>query len=174
MHLFGRVNREASFLRDAVFASTDGLVTTFAVASGSMGAGLSNKIIVILGLANLIADGISMALGIFLGAKSEVEMEKKMHNGHWKQDAPFMQGILTFISFVLSGFIPLIPFVFKYDNAVAYSVLYVFITLIVIGVLKSLVVKKPVVKAVFEMVVVGGLAASAAYFVGDLSEKFLR
>ena len=64
--LFGRVNREASLLRDAVFASSDGVVTTFAVVAGSLGANLGSNVVLILGFANLLADGVSMASGIYL------------------------------------------------------------------------------------------------------------
>lgn len=59
------------FLRDAVFGANDGIVTTFAVVAGASGAHLSPTVIVILGFANLVADGISMGLGEYLGSKSE-------------------------------------------------------------------------------------------------------
>lgn len=48
-------------LRDAVYGAIDGAVTTFAIVAGVAGAGLSPLIIVILGLANVLADGFSMA-----------------------------------------------------------------------------------------------------------------
>lgn len=55
----------------AVLGGIDGIVTTFAVVSGVEGASLSSSIVLVLGLANLIADGFSMALGNYLGSKSE-------------------------------------------------------------------------------------------------------
>ncbi|MDH3744880.1 MAG: VIT1/CCC1 transporter family protein [Acidobacteriota bacterium] len=62
---------EASYLRDWIYGGIDGAVTTFAVVSGVVGAGLSSKIIVILGLANLLADGFSMAAGNYSGTRAE-------------------------------------------------------------------------------------------------------
>lgn len=59
------------YLREVVFAASDGLVTTFAVVAGATGGHLSNQVVIILGLANLVADGISMGLGEYLGSKSE-------------------------------------------------------------------------------------------------------
>jgi VIT1/CCC1 family predicted Fe2+/Mn2+ transporter len=171
---FGNVNKDASFLRDAVFASTDGIVTTFAVVSGAWGAGLDNKIVLILGFANLFADGFSMASGIFLGARSEVELEKKMANSHWKQDAPFLQGIVTFLAFVVSGFIPLVPYLYNFATPVKTSVSLVIGVLVIIGILKAMVVRKHILRGVLEMLTVGGLAAFVAYFVGDFAEKVLR
>lgn len=60
-----------SYLRDFIYGAIDGAVTTFAVVAGVMGAELSASIIVILGLANLIGDGFSMAVGNFLGVRAE-------------------------------------------------------------------------------------------------------
>lgn len=60
-----------SYLRDWVFGGIDGAVTTFAVVAGVVGAQLSTQIILILGAANLLADGFSMAAGNFSGVKAE-------------------------------------------------------------------------------------------------------
>ena len=59
------------YLKDFVYGAIDGAVTTFAVVAGVAGAGLSPGIIIILGFANLIADGFSMAVSNFLGTRSE-------------------------------------------------------------------------------------------------------
>jgi VIT1/CCC1 family predicted Fe2+/Mn2+ transporter len=60
-----------SYLRDWIYGGIDGAVTTFAVVAGVAGAALSVDIILILGLANLVADGFSMAAGNFSGTKAE-------------------------------------------------------------------------------------------------------
>lgn len=60
-----------SYLRDWVLGGIDGAVTTFAVVAGVAGADLSTKIVLILGAANLIADGFSMAAGNYSGVKAE-------------------------------------------------------------------------------------------------------
>jgi len=59
------------YLRDFVYGSIDGLVTTFAIVSGALGAALSTRVIVILGFVNLIADGFSMAVSNYLGTKAD-------------------------------------------------------------------------------------------------------
>jgi VIT1/CCC1 family predicted Fe2+/Mn2+ transporter len=64
----------ASYLRDWVYGGIDGAVTTFAVVAGVMGARLSPAIVVILGLANLLADGFSMAAGNYSGTRAEQDM----------------------------------------------------------------------------------------------------
>lgn len=65
-----------AYIRDVVFSANDGLITTFAVVAGVAGASLSYRIVVIMGLANLLADGISMALGNYLGIKSRIDFER--------------------------------------------------------------------------------------------------
>ena len=60
-----------SYLGDAVLGAIDGCVTTFAVVAGAVGAGFSSVVIVVLGFANLLADGFSMAVSNFQNTKSE-------------------------------------------------------------------------------------------------------
>lgn len=62
---------QANYLQDWVFGGIDGAVTTFAIVAGVAGAALSTNVILILGLANLLADGFSMAAGNFSGVKAE-------------------------------------------------------------------------------------------------------
>ncbi|MGB3718606.1 MAG: hypothetical protein DIU63_12995 [Proteobacteria bacterium] len=73
-----------NYLRDWIYGGIDGAVTTFAVTAGVAGASLSPTIVLILGLANLIADGFSMAAANYSGTKTEyddmlrlAEVEKK-------------------------------------------------------------------------------------------------
>lgn len=62
-----------SYLRDWVYGGIDGTVTTFAVVAGVAGASLSTRALLILGAANLIADGFSMAAANYSGTKAEIE-----------------------------------------------------------------------------------------------------
>ena len=60
-----------SDLRDFILGAIDGTVTTFAVVSGVSGAGLPAGVLIILGVANLVADGFSMGISNFLGTRAE-------------------------------------------------------------------------------------------------------
>lgn len=66
-----------SYLRDFVYGSIDGSVTTFAVVAGVIGADLSSGIIIIMGLANLFADGFSMAVSNYLGTKANEDVLRR-------------------------------------------------------------------------------------------------
>ncbi|HXV46287.1 MAG TPA: VIT1/CCC1 transporter family protein [Nitrososphaera sp.] len=74
-------------LGDFVYGATDGAVTTFAVVAGVVGASLSPSIVLILGFANLLADGFSMAVGNYLATKAQREyIEKARKREEWEID----------------------------------------------------------------------------------------
>ena len=68
----------ASYLRDSVYGAIDGAVTTFAIVAGVMGAGLSPGIIIALGMANVLADGFSMAAANYSGTKAEADNARRL------------------------------------------------------------------------------------------------
>jgi len=65
--------KKTSHLRDFIYGGIDGTVTTFAIVAGVEGSGLSHSVIVALGIANVLADGFSMAAGNYSGTKAELE-----------------------------------------------------------------------------------------------------
>ena len=60
-----------SYLRDWIYGGIDGGITTFAIVSGVIGANFSTNVILILGAANILADGFSMAASNYTGTKAE-------------------------------------------------------------------------------------------------------
>lgn len=75
------------YLGEFVYGGIDGSVTTFAVVAGSAGGGLGAEVILILGFANLVADGFSMSVGSYLSTKSEQD-NYAMHERteYWEVD----------------------------------------------------------------------------------------
>ncbi|HLC79519.1 MAG TPA: VIT1/CCC1 transporter family protein [archaeon] len=73
---------EGEYVGDMVYGALDGIVTTFAIVAGSAGAGLGGGVIVVLGFANLLADGLSMAVGNYLSKNSE----KSYYNAERKRE----------------------------------------------------------------------------------------
>jgi VIT1/CCC1 family predicted Fe2+/Mn2+ transporter len=67
----------ASYLRDFVYGAVDGTVTTFAVVAGAAGASLDESVVIILGGANLLADGFSMAVSNFLGSRAARQQRER-------------------------------------------------------------------------------------------------
>lgn len=67
-----------SYLRDWVYGGIDGTVTTFAVVAGSIGADFSPKVMLILGAANLLADGFSMAAANYSANRADAEDYRRL------------------------------------------------------------------------------------------------
>src|SRR3954463_13155575 len=91
------------YLRDMVYGALDGVITTMAILAGSQGASLSARIGLILGLADLIGDGISMGASNYLGLRSEIEQA----GGSLAAEAPWRHGLATVAAFVVVGSAPL-------------------------------------------------------------------
>lgn len=72
-----RPTSSRDYLRDFVYGAIDGVVTTFAVVAGVAGADLEAKIVLILGTANLLADGFSMSVSNFLGSRAALQQAKR-------------------------------------------------------------------------------------------------
>lgn len=162
------------YLPQFVYGGIDGIVTTFAVVAGSMGAGLSTRTIIILGFANLFADGFSMSVGSYLSKETELDLAKNNN----KKEA-LREAIATFISFLSIGFIPMILFILPFSQSLSNNVkfivtaIFTFIAFIFIGFLKSKISNKTVRKGILETVSLGTIAAFLAYFAGVILENLL-
>ncbi len=91
------------YLRDLVYGACDGVVTTRGLIAGSTGAGFPAAVGLILGLANLVADGLSMAVSNYLGLKSELEQT----GASVDHEQPWRHGMATLVAFVVAGAVPL-------------------------------------------------------------------
>lgn len=69
-----------SYLRDWVYGGIDGTVTTFAVVAGSIGADFSARVMLILGAANLLADGFSMAAANYSANRADAEDYRRLRS----------------------------------------------------------------------------------------------
>ena len=167
------IHERGSYLRDAVFSASDGVVTTFAVVAGSTGASLNPKIVLILGFANLFADGISMASGTYLGVKSEEDFEHEEGGRHGKEGSAIKQSVVVFVSFVIAVLFPLLPYLSSIDGSFSASVVTVVLILFGVGMLRSYFTRKNAIKSGIEMLLVGGLAAVVAYYTGFFIDKIV-
>jgi len=189
-------------LKSGVYGGFDGIVTTFAIVAGVVGAGLSSSIILILGFANLIADGVSMAVGDYLSTKSQgeyyrkdakkisllMQKNKKYKTGAMMDDQlelvfdktrPEKNALVTFFSFLVFGFIPLLVFVLgailntNIPNSFFWASVLSGISMFILGFAKSEIAKKNPFRSGIETFLIGGLAAVAAYFVGEILSKLV-
>lgn len=85
----------SQYLGEMVYGGLDGIITTFAVVSGVAGAQLDASVILILGLANVFADGFSMATGAFLSVRSKQEYYQREHQRETWEVENFPEGERT-------------------------------------------------------------------------------
>lgn len=158
------------YLRDLVYGALDGGVTTLAIVAGATGADLGARVAVILGLANLLGDGISMAAGNFLGLRSEIQQLGKDP----RVEKPWRHGLATFVAFVAVGALPLLVFLVPFGQPLVLGGLLTGISLFVVGSMRARFVPgKKAWLLGFEMVVIAAIAASAALGVGALAQAWL-
>jgi len=213
-------------ISDAILGGIDGCVTTFAVVSGTIGAGLPSTIAIILGFANLIADGFSMGISNYEAQKAELEVIEsvrqsernhinKIPDGEREeirqifyakgfrgeildkvidticQDKkvwidtmlteehglrktglnPWRSAIVTFVAFILVGTIPLLPLLTTFLNTqqkFIFSTLLASFMFFLIGMLKSVIVNKPLFTSGLRTLLTGSAAAGLAFFTGYL------
>ncbi|MEX2256893.1 MAG: VIT1/CCC1 transporter family protein [Acidimicrobiia bacterium] len=153
------------YLPDLVYGANDGIITTFAVVSGVVGAALSETVIVILGLANLLADGFSMGASNYLARRSNVESPERID----RTDA-IRHGTATIVGFVLAGVIPLVAYLLPIPDGLrlTLSIGLTAAALFGVGASRSLVTRRGFLRSGGEMLLVGSLAALVAYAIGAL------
>ncbi|MFN3404652.1 MAG: VIT1/CCC1 transporter family protein [Cytophagaceae bacterium] len=226
---------DEAYIAEFVYGGIDGAITTFAVVAGAAGANLNIMVVIILGVANLIADGFSMSVGNFFSKKAERDSyDKHKAIEYWEienlrekeveeireiyaskgfkgelleqvvnvitsdkdvwvdtmmkeelemsrdERSPFKTAAMTFASFILIGFIPIMSYVasafvdLEEKNLFMYSCILTGIALSVVGSLKSEVTEKNRLIGILETLALGGIAAVLSYFVGAVLESWLR
>jgi VIT1/CCC1 family predicted Fe2+/Mn2+ transporter len=155
----------AKYLPDLVFGACDGVITTLAIVSGVVGAALSTTVILILGFANLLADGFSMGASNVLSRRSDAENHAlptlAAASGH---------GLATFIGFVVAGIVPLSAYLLPWfeGGRFAGAVLLALGTLFAVGAGRAFFTRRGWLVSGLEMLSIGALAAVVAYGVGAL------
>ncbi len=156
------------YLPEFVYGGIDGIVTTFAIIASAVGAELSTSIILILGFANLFADGFSMAASSYLARSSE--NDDHIHGNSNK--LPFPTAITTFFAFNIIGFIPLLFYILAPQLGLSQEKVFIFaiigtaLTFILIGCIKGYVTHRSKLISSLQTLSVGGSASVIAYFVG--------
>lgn len=146
-----------------VYGATDGTVTTFAVVAGSAGAGFSSSVAIVLGLANLVADGFSMGVSSYLAFMTEPRMSR---------GRALNKSLTTFISFVSVGSVPLLSYLFFDEHLFLWSSIFTACAFLFIGYLKGRVIKRnSMFRSIFGTLLLGGVAATVAYVLGNVLES---
>lgn len=154
------------YMPELIYGANDGLVTTFAIVSGVVGANLASKVVLILGFASLLADGFSMGASDFLSERSKLDDQgRRRPTGHAAR-----HGLATFIAFVIAGAAPLIAYLLPIEATwqFAMAATLTLVVLFAVGSARSAVSELRWFRSGIEMLVVGAVAAGVAYGIGAL------
>ena len=165
----GAVPIARHYIRELIYGANDGIITTFAVVAGVSGGGLPIRVVLIIGAANLLADGLSMAVGNYLAIRSH-ESVLEAQNLPEEEASPFRHGLATFVAFAVAGIVPLLPYTLA-DLAVDRFVSSVVMTLVAlfgVGASRSLIANVRWWTSGAEMLALGGFVAVIAYASGAL------
>ena len=162
------------YIRDLVYGANDGVITTFAVVSAVVGGSLSTRAVLVVGIANLFADGLSMGVGNYLSIRSH-ESALAAESRPEEEAYPARHGLATFGAFVLAGAVPLLPFAGAASATGGFplSIVLTFLTLFVVGALRSTVTADRWWLAGAEMLGLGVLVALAAYGSGAIVTRLI-
>jgi len=157
-------SRLGRYLPDLVYGANDGIVTTFAIVSGVIGAALSDRVILALGFASLLADGFSMGTSNYLSERSSRE------GGEGRADpgTAARRGLATFFAFISAGAVALVAYVLPVDDRWRFPATVVLsaLTLFGVGSLRSVFSERSWWRAGAEMLAIGAIAAAVAYGIG--------
>lgn len=174
-----QVRAKRGLLKAAVYGANDGIITTFAVVAGVAGAGLEPRVVLILGGANLIADGLSMGVSDFLGERSEAQANSS-RAGTQPPRLIWLTGLVTFLAFVVAGALPLAPYFIQLlgfplpsEHQLRVSILATLSVLFLVGSLRTIVTKGTWWRNGLEMLGVGAVAALVAYLLGAMIEQWV-
>ena len=158
------------YIRDLIYGANDGIITTFAVVAGVTGGNLSSAAILIVGVANLLADGLSMGVGNYLSIRSHEHVRRTLSLPE-EEAFPTRHAIATFLAFALAGVVPLLAYILPGVPAsarVGAATLSTFVALFGVGALRSTVTDEPALSGGLEMLVLGAVVAGVAYYAGGL------
>ena len=155
------------YIRDVVYGASDGIVTTFAVVAGVTGGTLAPVTVLVLGVANLLADGLSMGVGNYLGIRSD-ERVREAQRLPEQEAFPVRHGLATFLAFVAAGALPLLPYVFSgmTPNLFATSTGVSLAVLFAVGAARARVGTGSWWANGLEMLVLGVIVGAVAYYGG--------
>jgi VIT1/CCC1 family predicted Fe2+/Mn2+ transporter len=161
-------------MRDLVYGANDGIITTFAVVAGVEGGALSSSAVLIVGAANLAADGLSMGVGNYLAIRAN-ESARLAENLAEEEASPARHGLATLLAFVVAGALPLLPYALALPTGREISsVALAMAGLFGVGAIRTTVTTGSWWKVGLEGLTLGMVVAAAAFGAGALVASILR
>ena len=155
------------YIRDLVYGASDGIITTFAVVGGVAGGALPPAAVLVIGAANLAADGVSMGVGNIQAIRAN-ERAREVELLPEEEAYPVRHGIATLVAFVVAGAVPLVPYALpgRSDVRFGWSIGLTLAAMFALGALRAAVTLERWWKTALETLLLGAVVAATAYTAG--------
>jgi vacuolar iron transporter family protein len=170
----GALDTARHYVRELIYGANDGVITTFAVVAGVAGGGLASHVVLICGVANLVADGLSMAVGNFLSIRAH-ESVLEAQGLPEEEASPVRHGLATFLAFVAAGSIPLFPYIVPsaFGNLFGVSIGLTLMALFGVGAARALISTASWWACGAEMLGLGAVVTGVAYVSGAIVARLV-
>lgn len=161
------------FLKSIIIGGMDGVISTFNRISAAVGLNMNLYYLLIITVTSLIADAMSMGIGDYLS----YEAQEKSEGQDYEKSKPLYHGIVTFMSFIIFGSIPLVLFLVlnKYYKDYIYTLLLGVMTIafFLLGSLRSHFTGEQWWYTGGRTALFGNATSLAAYFLSDKLSEIL-
>lgn len=166
VNTMGEKAARLAYFRNFIFGVEDSLVSTVGLLSGVVIAGMTSREVFVTGVILIFVEAISMAAGSFLSESSAEELATGSEKTSRKS---YFASFVMFISYFISGFIPLAPYLFlPSDTALLVSIGASLAALFVLGVIGAVLTRTRILTNALRMLVIGGIAIGAGVLVGTV------
>ena len=157
-------SRFSLYVRNFIFGIEDSLVSTVGLLSGIATSQVPHATILLTGFIYVFVEAFSMAVGSFL---SEDSAQEYVAGGEVSDRLPAVGSIIMFVSFVLAGFVPIVPYlIFVGVTALYTSISFSILVLFILGFVNGKFSKVKPWRRAFRMAILGGLAIGIGVLVG--------
>jgi VIT1/CCC1 family predicted Fe2+/Mn2+ transporter len=164
-------NRSSLYIRNVIFGVEDSLVSMVGLLSGIALGNVPRGTILLTGVIYIFVEAFSMAVGSFLSEESVEQFENSQKDALPVGMAPAAGGSIMFVSSVVAGFIPLLPYLwFSGTTGLTVSIIVSLVALGILGYVSALAIKTKPLRRAFRMLVLGG----SAIIIGALVSMFVR
>lgn len=158
--------KQATYLRNFIFGVEDSLVSTVGLLSGVAAAGLPKEEVFLTGIILIFVEAFSMGVGSYLSEESASEFTQR------KYSISVPSALVMFVSYFISGFIPLFSYlIFPINQAFYISIISSLVALFLLGAASALLYQTSVWKKGLRMLVVGGIAILVGVVVGKFVNR---
>jgi VIT1/CCC1 family predicted Fe2+/Mn2+ transporter len=169
------------FLRDIIFGVHDALLTNIGIITGFVAALQENHLILLAAIIDVVISAFAMAFGTYLSRTSESDYLKGQLDAKAHADLedvmanPIVAAVVMWFTYVISGSIPLIPFMFGLlpQDAVRYATVLALIVFFIVGYLKGAITRTNRWLSGLQFLLFGSIAATVGYFIGIYGHRLL-